>query len=62
MEDNPWRRAIQELREWAMQVYRGEPFEATEVRRVETPDGPMHLQTKKILTPKKEGCDGETEF
>lgn len=31
----------------------GVPIEATEVRRVETPDGPMHVQRPVVIQPKR---------
>lgn len=40
---------IKALEEFADKLERGEPIEVTEVRREETPDGPLHTFTKKWI-------------
>jgi hypothetical protein len=55
-----WGQVIRELRELADRLDRDDPVEVTEVRRVKTPDGPMHLQTKKIWNSKEKHDDDAT--
>lgn len=38
-----------DLREFVRKLRQDEPIEVTEVRRVDTPDGPMHIRRKIIL-------------
>lgn len=42
-------RIIEALTEFKENLESGVPIEATEVRRVETPDGPMHLRRHKVI-------------
>lgn len=42
-------RIIDGLRRFSEQLERGDPIAVTSVRRVETPDGPMHVTTQGIL-------------
>lgn len=40
---------LKALQEFAEKLEQGVPIEATEVRRVKTPDGPMHIQKHVII-------------
>lgn len=40
---------IKSFQELAEKLGSGQPIEVTEIKREETPDGPMHTRTKKIL-------------
>lgn len=41
---------IAALEEFTLKLEKGEPIEATQVEKVDTPDGPMHIRKKVILT------------
>lgn len=43
------KKILERLRDFTKKLERGEPIETTEVRRIQTPDGPMHVRTKKVL-------------
>lgn len=45
------RRTLQVLREFKEQLESGRPLVAYMVRRIETPDGPMHVQERVELAP-----------
>lgn len=45
------RRTIQALREFTERLESGAPITAYMVRRIETPDGPMHVQEPVTLAP-----------
>ena len=43
---------IKSLKSFTKQLKSGEDIEATQIRRVETPDGPMYLTEKKKIKRK----------
>lgn len=47
------KRIIRDLREFVGKLKRGEPIEVVQIRREETPDGPMHTRRKEMWTPPK---------
>lgn len=51
---------IKALRDFADKLENGESIEITEVRREETPDGPMHVFTKKRWIGGS-SCDGSSQ-
>ena len=50
------RRTIEALREFTQRLESGAPITAYMVRRIETPDGPMHVQEPVELAPFCRDC------
>lgn len=55
------RRMIQALREFTERLESGAPITVCMVRRIDTPDGPMHVQEPVTLAPFCRSC-GEDEI
>lgn len=53
------KKIIRTLKDFLAKLRSNEPIEVTEVRRIETPDGPMHVRRKKVLG--EQGIDEETD-
>lgn len=51
---SPGRKIITRLRGFLRKLRKGEPFEVTRLRRVETPDGPMHLRATGTVRSRRE--------
>lgn len=43
------RRTIKRLKAFSEKLRLGIPIEATEVQRIETPDGPMHVRKRVVI-------------
>jgi len=53
---------VESLEDFLHRLESGEPIECTQVQRFGTPDGPMHIQTRKVLDVSRKdrpGQDGE---
>lgn len=48
-------RLVSGLERLAKKTKRGDVLEVTQVKRVETPDGPMHIREKKLIEPNENG-------
>lgn len=48
-------RLVSGLEKLAAKMKRGDVLEVTTIKRVETPDGPMHIREKKLVEPNENG-------